>query len=355
MEHSQEQQNSNSVDAPSKSIKEKKEGTMIAAFVQEYGKPLIIKETSIPKPQNGEVLIKVEGAPINPSDLEILKGVVNHMPALPYQLGVEGSGTVISSGGGLMARAMVGKRVSFATQPGKSGSWAEYAIAPAQFCCPLDNNVSFDQGACGIVNPFTAIAFLEVIKREKYKAIVQNAAASQLGRMIIKLLKSEGVKVINVVRKPEQVKLLKEEGADIILNSEDKTFEEELRKKAFELQATCLLEPVCGEKTHQMLRALPPESTCYIYGHLSHEELTHIDFNDLLTQNKTIKSFMVNNWLNNQGIFTKISVVRRVQKMLAHDLRSVIAKTFHIEEINNALKYYCDHMTEGKVLIKSSN
>jgi len=338
----------------------RKEGMMKATFLEDYDKPLVVKEIEIPKPKSGEVLIKIEAATINPSDLGFLKRPnknVNYMRAegeendLPLQVGVEGSGTVIASGGGFMARNLVGKRVSFATTPGKSGSWSEYAVTQAMMCCPLAQEVSFEHGACGIVNPFTAMAFLRIIKKEQYPAVIQTAAASQLGRMMVKILKKEGIKTINIIRRPEQKKILEDLGADVIINSEEPNFEETLRAKAEELNATCLFEAISGDITQKLVRALPRNSTCYIYGKLAKEELGKIDFHEFLTNNKSIKPFFLPNWLKEQWFFTKIGVVRQVQNLLRDELKPEISKKFPVDQVNEALAYYTSHMTEGKVLI----
>lgn len=329
--------------------------TMKAVFVLGVGKPLLVSEIVIPKPASGEVLIKIEAAPIHPSALAYIRGHYTHLHP-PFQIGLEGAGTVVSSGGGLVAGSLVGKRVSFGVAPAHPGSWAQYIVTNAKNCFTLDDNMTFEQGACGIINPFTAVAFVETIKKGKYKAIVLTAAASQLGRMIIKLLKKEGnIKIISIVRKEEQKKIVEELGSDVVINSEDKGFEEELRKSAEELKATCLLECICGEVTHKIMKAMPRDSLCYIYGHLENEELTAVDFTDLLMNNKTIKAFTFQTWHDAQGIFSKISAVRKVHKLLTDDLKTEIAKVYSMDDVNEAVKYYQQHMTEGKVIIKPNH
>ena len=92
--------------------------------------------------------------------------------------GLEGSGTVIASGGGFFAWTLVGKRVAFTRvneRPGlytKGGSYAEYCVTNAQFCITLDDNVSFEQGANGVCNPLTALGLLETIEKKKARAVI---------------------------------------------------------------------------------------------------------------------------------------------------------------------------------------
>jgi len=161
----------------------------------------------IPKPASGQVLIKVECAVINPSDLYMMQGDYAGTFEYPLTPGAEGSGTVISSGGGIMAWSLVGKRVGFtriAEKAGKfsiGGSYAEYIITNAWQCVTLANEVTWEQGACSFVNPLSAIGLLDKCQQYKAKAVIQSGAASQLGRMIQKLFKANGIKVVNIVRR----------------------------------------------------------------------------------------------------------------------------------------------------------
>ena len=120
------------------------------------------------------------------------------------------------------------------------------------------------------VNPLTAIGLTEAITNSKCKAAVQTGAASQLGRMIIKLVGDLKIPLINIVRREEQVKLLKEEyGAKYVLNSSTDTFKEEFTALCKELKATCCLECVGGELTGTLLECMPSRSIMHFYGALS--------------------------------------------------------------------------------------
>jgi len=155
---------------------------------------LVVRKIPVPRPARGEVLIRMAAAPINPSDLRYLSASSSTAPA-PIVPGLEGSGTVVAAGAGLIPRLLVGRRVAFASARG--GTWAEYAVATATRCIPLRKHVSLEQGASLIVNPLTAIAFFDMVTRGGHRAIVNNAAASALGRMILRLGRSSGVTVIN--------------------------------------------------------------------------------------------------------------------------------------------------------------
>lgn len=134
-------------------------------------------------------------------------------------MGFEGSGVVAENGGGLMGWGLVGKKVAIAAQRENQGTYAQYIVVKAGECLPLSDDTSFEQGSMCIVNPLTVIGMLDMVKQRKQKCVVITAAASALGRMINRVFPKEGVEVINIVRKQEQVDLLKKEGAKYILNS----------------------------------------------------------------------------------------------------------------------------------------
>ncbi len=135
-----------------------------AAILEAFSEKLVIKELPIPEPQNGEVLVRVEAAPINPSDLSFLKGHYSSGKKPPCTPGFEGSGVVVRSGGGLVGWHVNGKRVAFtSTRTSTSGSWGEYALANATEVIPIPDDVSFETAASSIVNPLTALTMLETV------------------------------------------------------------------------------------------------------------------------------------------------------------------------------------------------
>lgn len=178
-----------------------------------------------PKPKKGEILIKVERGTINPTDINALKGKYEGFN-YPMVAGFEGSGTVVESGGGYAGWRLKGKRVCFV-----GGSYGEYTVCNADHCIPLDHDMSWEQGANIFISPLTAIGLVDRVKFYKAKAVIQTVAAGQIGRMVHKLLQKEGIKVINIVRREEQVTMLKnEEKCEHVLNSTADDFEEKLKE-----------------------------------------------------------------------------------------------------------------------------
>lgn len=123
-----------------------------------------------------------------------------------------------------------------------------------------------------IVNPMTAYAFFEIAKRGKHAAIVSNAAASALARMILRLGQIYNIPVIHIVRRPEQVELLQTPGARYILNNSDSGFLAQLHELSNQLKATLIHDPVAGDQVQGLLDAVPDNSTLLVYGTLPGRE-----------------------------------------------------------------------------------
>jgi NADPH:quinone reductase-like Zn-dependent oxidoreductase len=226
-----------------------------------------IEKTAVPSPKPGEVLIKVEAAPINPSDLALLLGVSDPSRAtladdgqsvsLPVPeagrrllegrmgqampVGNEGAGTVVAAGDAV-GEAMIGRRVAAAG----GEMYAEYRAVPLAMCMPLPEDASAKDGASSFVNPMTALSMVEVMKRDGSPALVHTAGASNLGQMLAKVCKADGIPLIAIVRKPEQQALLKDLGVEHALNQKEQGFMKDLVGACMKTGATVAFDAVGG-------------------------------------------------------------------------------------------------------------
>jgi NADPH:quinone reductase len=213
-------------------------------------------------PKAGQVLVRMEAAPINPSDLGLLFAsadtdgavyspgkVVAQMPAnatramaarhgMAMPAGNEGAGTVVAAGEG--AEGLIGQRV--ACVPGSA--YASYAYADAAMCLPV--TASAEEAASSFVNPMTALGFVETMRMEGYTGIVHAAAASNLGQMLVKICLEDGIPLVNIVRSAEQVALLKGLGATHVLNMTDADFMPQLIDAIAETKAMIGFDPIGG-------------------------------------------------------------------------------------------------------------
>jgi NADPH:quinone reductase-like Zn-dependent oxidoreductase len=237
--------------------------------------------TEFADPTGNQVLVKMEAAPINPSDLALLTSAadlenaeysagkfVADMPepfnsaqkgrhGLSMPVGNEGAGTVVAAGDNEMAQALVGQRV--ACVPGNA--YSQYCIADAGMCLPL-GDLSSEQGASAFVNPMTALGFAETARMEGHSAIIHTAAASNLGQMLVKICQEDDIALVNVVRKAEQVELLKGLGATHVVNSSDDDYSQQLRAAIDATGAYLGFDPIGGgQSVDQCFKAMEQVAT----------------------------------------------------------------------------------------------
>lgn len=310
---------------------------------------LAVVERPVPRPGRGEVLVRVAAAPVNPSDLMFLRGMYGVRKKLPVVPGFEGGGEVVAAGGGLLARWLVGRKVACAARPDADGTWAEYMVTPARLCIPLRKEVTVEQGAAMIVNPFSAWALVESARKAGARAIAQTAAASALGRMVERLAARRGLPLINIVRREEQVEFLKSSGATHVLNSTTDDFEERLKKWCCGLNVTVAFDAVAGKMTGQLLRSMPRGGRVIVYGALS-MEACEVDPRTLIFERKRVEGFWLSEWLGSQGALSKLLTASKVQKLLSSDLKTEVRARLPLEEAARGLDDYARHMTGGKVL-----
>ena len=214
---------------------------------------LSLAEVPMPQPEApDEVVIRVEAAPINPSDLGLMftgadmrqaqaSGTAERpvitaplppaaLAALagrvgqPLPVGNEGAGTVVAAGSAPAAQTLLGHRVAALG----GGMYAQYRAVPAAQCLRLPEGASAAQGASSFVNPLTALGMVETARREGHSAMVHTVGASNLGQMLNRLCLQEGMTLVNIVRRPEQVELLRRQGAQHVLDRSSADFTAQL-------------------------------------------------------------------------------------------------------------------------------
>jgi len=191
---------------------------MKAIHLTSYGSPaqnLKLVDVSEPSaPASNEVLIRVEYSPINMSDLMLAQGIYLLRPSLPAVVGGEGVGTVVAIGE-KVANVKVGDRV---TIPFGTYSWAEKILAPSNKLFVVPENMDPKQSSMMTINPITAVLLLsEFTKLQKGSWVAFNAGNSGVGRSLIAIAKSRGIKTVAIVRRPELVDELKLLGADVVV------------------------------------------------------------------------------------------------------------------------------------------
>jgi NADPH2:quinone reductase len=327
--------------------------TMRAVELRDYegvADALAVVERPMPRPGAGQVLVRIAASPINPSDLSFLRGAYGIRKKLPVVPGFEASGEVVASGGGVWANHIVGRRVACAAPADGDGTWAEYMLTDASHCIPLMKSTDTEHAATMIVNPFTAWALLRIAEESGGRAVVQTAAASALGQMVIRLAASRGVEVVNVVRRREQVELLKAAGAREVLDSNEEGFDERLAEACKRVRATVAFDAVAGTLTGRVLHAMPSGSECIVYGGLSMEGCL-LDPRSLIFERKRVRGFWLSDWMRTTGALKMFSASRSVQKVLKDELRTMIRARLPLEQAAEGVRLYEREMTGGKILL----
>lgn len=347
---------------------------------------LEVSEESFPEPTGNQVLVKMEAAPINPSDLAILTSaadfdnaeyspgkVVADMPE-PFLTGQknrhgqrlpagnEGAGTVVATGDSDMAKALMGQRV--ACVPGNA--FSQYAIADAMMCLPLGDHDA-ETGASSFVNPMTALGFVETARMEGHDAIIHLAAASNLGQMLNKICLEDGMKLVNIVRKQEHVDLLKSQGATHVVNSSDDDYMAQLRTAIAETGAFLGFDPIGGgQATDSVLKAMEQvaasqmdeysrygsnqDKKMYMYGRL---DLGPTILTPSYGLQWCVQGFLLTPFLQKVGMETVIKMRTRVQQNLTTTFASSYKAKVNLEEMleKDAITDYRQMKTGEKYLV----
>ena len=328
---------------------------MLAAFLEKEGGPLIVKEVRVPEPGPSEVLVKISAAPVNPSDLARLKNAHHENDLTTFIPGLEGSGSVVAAGKGMLPRFMMGRRVACSSAYNTSGTWAEYMVTKAGMCFPLSSSIDDEQGSMLLINPLTAIAFFEIIRKNRHKTIINNPAASALGRMIEHLAGENNIKVINIVRNQVQAEKLKSDGSIYVLDNSHPSFIDDLKALAGQLNANILFDAICSSQLQYMIGVLPANSSVVIYGNMhgnqTGENQLPINPGTLISNNIRISGFFLANYAKENGIVKVGMNILKARRLMKSDLRIVIRNRFHLTKIQEAVNYSRENMSAGKILI----
>jgi len=324
--------------------------TMKAVLQDEPSGLLYTKDVPMPQAGKGEVLVKMHTAPINPSDLSSLQGTYAHAPKYPFVPGIEGSGEVILSGGGFMANLRKGKFVALSSSDKHYGTWAEYTVTSAMNCIPIGKQIDKTIASMLIVNPLTALSFINITKAKKAKAVISTAAFSALGKMFLYLCKEHKIEVINIVRQEPQVRALKQLGATHVLNSSDVNFAESLTALAKDLQVSIAYDAVGGELGTTIMECLPANCSFISYAKLSEENIT-VNPRTILQKNLNVEGFYLGTYTKSLPILEVLSMTKNAQKLISSQAKPIINKEFKLTEAQQAVEHYKENMSAGKVVL----
>ncbi|MGO2279665.1 MAG: zinc-binding dehydrogenase [Pseudomonadales bacterium] len=338
---------------------------------------LALQDIDMPQPGADEVVVRIEAAPLNPSDLAVLFSVADmstaaqsgtdenpvitadvpakFMPSVKTRVGKdtpvgnEGAGTVVAAGSSDAAQALMGKTVAVIG----GGTYRQYHCVNVQSCLELKEGTTAKEGASSFVNPLTALAMVETMRAEGHKAIVHAAAASSLGQMLNRICMADGVDLVNIVRRDEQETLLRDMGAKYVVNSSSETFLADLTAAIAETGATISFDPIGGgQLSSDILNCMEAAITrdveeysvygsntfkqAYIYGALNRGPIT---LNRNFGFSWGVNGFLLFNALGKLGTKTVIKMRQRVADEITTTFASSythevsLAEVLHLQSI----------------------
>ena len=353
-----------------------------------------LEKAPLPTPGADEVLIRVEGAPINPADVGVMftvgdpknarpsgtpdrsavslavpEMIVNYLSdrvdnALP--MGMEGAGVVVEAGASAEARALVGRTV--ATFAGEM--YTQYRAVKVSDCIVLPEGTTPAEAASCFVNPLTALGMVETIRREGHKALVHTAAASNLGQMLQKICLADGIPLVNVVRRKEQQELLRGIGAQHVVNSTEPSFVPDLIGALAETGATVCFDAVGGGPlADQILMCMEQAArqshpTQGLYGTSVHKQVYiygALEFSPTVLNRRYGMAWGIGAWL----LFPFLDRIgkageQKLRDRIAAEIKTTFASSYAKEiSLTEALDpenmvAYANKSTSGKYLINPS-
>lgn len=353
---------------------------------------LSLEPVTLSAPGPDEVIVRVEAAPLNPSDLGLLLGPADmatlkaggtadhptlsaaipsaRMPAMKPRLdqsmavGNEGAGTVVLAGENVAG--LLGKKVGMLG----GAMYAQYRKIAARDCIVLPEGATAADGASMFVNPLTALSMVETLRMEGHKALVHTAAASNLGQMLNRICIADDVKLVNIVRSEAQAQILRDIGARYIVDSSAPDFREKLTDAIAETGATLAFDAIGGGKIvntilHAMEAAANRTATAYsrygsstwkqvyVYGMLDTSPM-ELDRGYGLAWG--VSGFLVTPFLMKLGLEGTLRLRARVAAELTTTFASTYTRTISLAEALDpkVVEAYAKKATGEKFLIDPS-
>ena len=304
-------------------------------------------EFTPPPLTQGQALIKVLAAPINPSDVLTLTGVYGMLPPLPAIGGNEGVGVVAELGPGTTSPP-VGQTVLL---PVGGGTWASHMVAEASKLMPLPNGVDPLQLAMMTVNPPTAHLMLqEFVDLQAGEYVIQNAANSGVGEYLIQLAKIRGLKTVNIVRRESAVAAVAAMGGDVVL-VDGPGLAKRVAESTENAKIRLAIDAVGGKSTDNLANCLAQGGTLVNYGMMSGESCV-MSPSSFVFRDVTLRGFWLALWFRKATPPQQMAVFGELAKLIATGkLKARVQATYDVSQIKEAVAAAAAGERDGKILI----
>ena len=295
----------------------------------------------------GQVLVQVLAAPINPSDVLTLTGEYGTLPPLPAIGGNEGVGKVVAHGPGVSAPP-IGQTVLL---PVGSGTWATHVVAKAAKLMPLPNEADAQQLAMMVVNPPTASLMLsEFVALQPGEWVIQNAANSGVGDYLVQLARLRGLKTVNVVRRESAVAAVKAAGGNVVL-VDGPDLDRRVAEATGQASIRLAIDAVGGQATNRLAGCLAEGGTLVNYGLMSGEDCV-VSPRSFIFRDVTLRGFWLALWFRKATPAQQMAMFGEIGKLIATgQLKTRIQATYDVTQIKQAVAAAAAGEREGKILI----
>jgi trans-2-enoyl-CoA reductase len=298
-------------------------------------------------PANGELVVKMLFAPVNPSDINMLEGTYGVKHPLPAVGGNEGVGRVEAVGD-----AVGGFKVGDLVKPsGKLGTWRQAVTCAAAECIKLPDSLTPENASMLYVNPPTAWRMLhDFVELQPGEWIIQNAANSAVGRCVIQIARALGWKTINLVRREELVEELKALGGDIIVVEAPDTFKQ-IKTWTNGKLPRLALNAVGGDSAGTLSKSLGDGGKLVTYGGMSKQPIK-LATGPLIFKDLSYHGFWMTRWYASHSVTERDGMYAQLAKLFAvGQLKIAVEKVFPLSEIKSAINAALQEKRGGKILL----
>jgi len=324
---------------------------MRAVRYSEFGEPaevLSVEDVPTPSPGPTGLLVRMRARPVNPSDLLTVRGFYGSLPELPATPGYEGVG-VVETAGPEVRSVRTGQRVILL---GTRGTWQQYLAVGATNVIPVPESISDESAAQFLVNPLSAWVMLtEELAVQRGQWLLQTAAGSTLGRIVLQIAKLLGIKTINVVRRREQAPELKSLGADEVVCTDEEDLNQRVMAITGGAGVPAAIDAVGGDVGSNVAFALAPGGVMLTYGMLS---LTPMQLNggQMVFRTTSVRGFWLTSWIQRAGPEKQRACIQAVLTHMAKgEIVPPVEATYDLNDVTAAVQHAERPGRHGKVLL----
>src|SRR6266536_2658920 len=324
---------------------------ILAAVYERHGNPadvLHVESRPWPKPAEGEAIVKMQAAPINPADLNQIEGKYPIRAELPATPGFEGAGVVIDIGANV---TNIGPG-ALVILPHNLGTWRDALAVKADELVVVPAGIMPVQATMLKINPMTAWGLLhDYVDLQKGDWLIQNAANSAAGRDVIKIAHELGYKTVNVVRRSELIDELRAEGGDVVLVDGD-NLREEVKSATGGASIRLGLTAVGGDSALRLANSLAPGGTLVSFGAMSLQPLK-IPTGLLIFKDLRFRGIWINKWYDNATPSERMETFQPLFEMARRGLlKTKVEKAYPLSEVKAAVAHAAQGKRSGKIILE---